>query len=197
MNGGRDDLRDELDALLDRALQSYTPGAPRPGLEGRIWARVAGVGEISRRARLEMRWVWAAAAGLAAFAVLLTVLLRTDTPVAAPDVAGIPEHRPAVRGMGPDGPHSAASPQPARPAAARRVQSARLAPRSNPHDPTQRQLIAQLLANGPEAVASLARASAQQEEPIEVRPLAADPLTIEPIRIDPIEDNPAPTGGLN
>jgi hypothetical protein len=61
--------------------------------------------------------------------------------------------------------------------------------------PTQQQLIAQLLANGPEAIASLARAQEQQEKPIEIQPLNDDELIIEPIRITPMDDNSAEPGG--
>jgi hypothetical protein len=52
-----------------------------------------------------------------------------------------------------------------------------------------------LLANAPEAIASLAKGTDQLDKPITIQPLPADPLVIEPIRIPPIDDNPADPGG--
>jgi hypothetical protein len=59
---------------------------------------------------------------------------------------------------------------------------------------TQEQLIAQLLANRPEAIAYLAKAVDQPDKPLEIKPLSDDPLVIEPIKITPIDDNPADPG---
>jgi hypothetical protein len=70
-------------------------------------------------------------------------------------------------------------------------------PHLTPRQPTQQQLIAQLLANGPETVASLARLAEEQDKPIEIKPIAAGQLVIEPITITPIEDNPADPGGAS
>jgi hypothetical protein len=56
-------------------------------------------------------------------------------------------------------------------------------------------LIASLLANGPEAIASLAHDDDKLGKPIDIQPLPDDPLVIEPIKIAPIDDNPAEPGG--
>jgi hypothetical protein len=53
------------------------------------------------------------------------------------------------------------------------------------------------MANGPEAVASLATLAEEQEKPIDIKPLAADQLVIEPINITPIDNNPAASGGAS
>jgi hypothetical protein len=65
--------------------------------------------------------------------------------------------------------------------------------------PTQQQLIAQLLANNePGAIAALARDLARDndklDKPIDIQPLPDDPIVIEPIKITPINNNPAEPG---
>ena len=56
----------QLDTLIDRALASYTPAEPRPGLEQRILASVAAA---SRPRTWGWRPAWALAAAVALVAV--------------------------------------------------------------------------------------------------------------------------------
>jgi len=51
------------------------------------------------------------------------------------------------------------------------------------------------MANGPEAIASLARDDDKLDKPITIQSLPDDPLVTEPIKITPIDDNPAESGG--
>jgi len=172
---------DPIDALLDRALASYTPAASRPGLESRIEARLDAASPAPRRAF--SLWLIPAAA-LAAAVVLGAVLLHFRAPSAPPNHAQV---HPAASLPAPAVPWLLATAPPSRPAQASHAAVA--------SQPTQSQLIGQLLAKDPEAIASLAQAEDEQDKPIAVQPIHDDPLTIEPIQIPPIDDNPgAPTG---
>ena len=178
-------LPENVDELLDRALASYTPAAPRPGLEDRLQARLAAaIQPAAPGSRLALRWLWAASAALAASVALIAVQHLSHTPVLRPEVANNPVHpQPAAL-------HAPTYPRPSMPSQPIHAPSPRRATQ-----PTQRQLIAQLLANGPEAIPSLVRADEEQDKPIEIQPIRFDPLVIEPIHITPIEDSPAEAGG--
>jgi hypothetical protein len=60
-------MNDKFDSLIDRALASYTPAEPRPGLEQRILASVAAAGH-------PRTGVWRPAWALAAAAVIVAVV---------------------------------------------------------------------------------------------------------------------------
>jgi hypothetical protein len=172
-----------FDEQLDRALASYTPAATRPGLEQRLLAGLAAEpGLPARRSLPAFGWAWAGAAAIAA-ALLLAVLLRPPAPLApSSNLAGVSAvEQPA-----------AALPSPQSVRRPRRIVALPL-PVTLPQ-PTQQELIAQLLANAPETIASLAKAAELQDRPLAIEPLPADSLAIEPIQIAPIEDNPAEAG---
>ncbi len=79
------------DDLLDGALASYSKAAPRPGLEGRILARVR------ERERQERFRFWALAGAAAAAVILLVVLLIPHrAPVTVSSVPKTSGHSPAV-----------------------------------------------------------------------------------------------------
>lgn len=185
---GEQDDPDALEALMDRALLSYTPAHPRLGLEDRVRARLDSA--AASRERVPMLWVWAAATALVA--ILLAAL--TLRPHARPEPANldaarestaiptiqIPGRRPAIALAHPPNRLSASHTQ---------------SPQLTPREPSQRELIDRLLANGSEAVASLARNDDKLDKPINIQPLPDDPLVIEPIMITPIDDNPAEPSG--
>jgi hypothetical protein len=186
--------QDDLDTLLDRALSSYTPAHPRLGLEDRVRAGFdSAAGSAHSRERIPMLWVWAGAAAL------VTVLLAGL--ILRPHASREPAHRASV----PSGPSTPSIPAnqlaDLHPARARAHPSRRLPasaaqpPRLTPRQPSQQQLIAQLLANGPEAIASLARDNDQLDRPIDIQSLPVDPLVTDPIKITPIDDDPAEPGG--
>jgi hypothetical protein len=189
--------QDELDALLDRALASYTPVHPRLGLEDRVHARLnAASGSAEGRERIPMLWVWASAAALVALLLVgLTLrphagrvpanLATVPSRLSIPSVPSIPiiqnpDRHPAIALA-----HSSGNPR------AIRTQH----PPPIPSGPSQQQLIAQLMANGPEAIASLARDDDKLDKPITIQSLPDDPLVTEPIKITSIDDNPAESGG--
>jgi hypothetical protein len=192
----RDRQTDPLEQTLDLALASYTPGRPRLGLEERVRARIAVAGPIQRRTRLPLLWMGAvAAAAVLAAAVLLLVMLRSHTQPTPENLTAV-QTGPPVQTVPIPGAHRAPVSSQGSSKPPRKVpQKPRLTPR--PH--TQEQLIAQLLASGPEAIASLARLHSSFEEqagkPIAIQPLPADPLVIDPIKTTPIDDNPAEPGG--
>jgi hypothetical protein len=183
--------RDDLDALLDRALATYTPAHPRPGLEGRVHAGLdSAAGSARSRERIPMLWVWAAATALVA--VLLGGSILRPHARSAPANLAASRARPSIPTIQVPNRHPAASPaHPSGKLTARRTPKPQLIPRQ----PSQQQLIAQLMTNGPEAIASLARDDDKLEKPIDIPPLPDDPIVIEPIKITPIDDNPAEPGG--
>jgi len=60
-------MNDEYDSLIDRALASYTPAEPRPGLEQRI---LASVSSANRPRTWGWRPAWALAAAVALVAIV-------------------------------------------------------------------------------------------------------------------------------
>jgi hypothetical protein len=83
-------MKNELDDLIDAALDSYTPPAARPGLERRILASVAAAGRPAAS-----RWpLWALSSAVVLLAAAL--LLVTFKP-ARPVVAVLPP--PALTGQ--------------------------------------------------------------------------------------------------
>jgi hypothetical protein len=84
---GQDSPGDELDRLLDAALQQYAAVQPREGLEGRILARLRSQ-TAEGASHAWWRWVTAAAA-VAALTVIITMESRPH-PVPLPNVAQHP-----------------------------------------------------------------------------------------------------------
>jgi hypothetical protein len=64
---------ENLDALLDRVLASYTPAAPRPGFEQRLQTRLAAETGPRRRPFFLLPWAWATSAILAAGLALAAI----------------------------------------------------------------------------------------------------------------------------
>jgi hypothetical protein len=196
--GGRNDL----DALLDRALASYTPAEPRLGLEDRVRARLnVAASSPHERTRFPLRWISAAAGAFAFAAVLTAVVLRSHTPPAPPNLAAVGGEASVPSMRVPDSFPTNAPRQPSKRLTANPAPRPRLAHDLNPRQPSQQQLIAQLLASAPEAVASLAGTQSssltedQPDKPIVIEPLPADSLVIEPLKITSIDDNSADAGG--
>lgn len=183
------DEKDQMDNLIDQALESYTPREARPGLEQRIMAMVVAGSSLQKRS---WKPVWAVSAALAAAAVLFVALFLSRQPAPGSGQAGN-QRPPQLSGW--------SAPIPSRPTAAsqsiHRATLQRAAPPHTARQPTQQELITQLLANSPEAIASWAHAAEEQEKPIDFQPIRVDPLVIEPIHITSMEDNPADTGGSN
>lgn len=73
MTTQRGNPSEDLEALLDRALASYTPAAPRPGFEQRLRTRLGAETEPRRRPSFLLPWAWAASAILAAGLALAAI----------------------------------------------------------------------------------------------------------------------------
>jgi hypothetical protein len=190
---------DTLEAILDRAMATYTPVEPRIGFEDRVRARLAVAADSPHsRAWIPMRLIWTATAVCAAVALLLIAFrpharpARANLTVAQDGTQAGPSvpTAPVVTSL-----NAAASSPPSWRPPANPTLKRRLIPRSAPAQPSQQELIASLLANGPEAIASLAHDDDKLGKPIDIQPLPDDPLVIEPIKIAPIDDNPAEPGG--
>ncbi|HET9365600.1 MAG TPA: hypothetical protein VFP71_11390 [Candidatus Angelobacter sp.] len=74
----------KLDELLDSALSEYSAVEPRPGLEGRILARIQNVAEQPRARWWNTRWPWAATA-IAALVVIIALLAVRHGGIAPPE----------------------------------------------------------------------------------------------------------------
>jgi hypothetical protein len=182
------DFEPDTEDLLDRALASYTPVSPWLGLEDRVRARLSVSAQPSRRLPF-FSWVWAVTSAFAV-AIILALLLRSHLTIAPQNNATnrIGSSRIVANSAETE---SVMNAVPSHSYLERHSRSLR----THTHQPSQLQLIAQLLASGPGAIASLATAEKEQQTPIEVKPLAIKPLEIEPIQIKPIEEKPADAGG--
>jgi hypothetical protein len=186
--------QDDLDVMLDRALSSYTPAHPRLGLEDRVRARLdSAAGSAHGAKRIPMLWVWAAVTALAVV-LLVAITLRPHARPAPANLAAAPS-RPSIPLIPtiqiPDRHPAIALANPPAKLPVNRTRPLRLTPRQ----PSQEELIAQLLVNGPKAIASLAQDDDKLEKPINIQPLQDDPLVIDPIKIAPIDNSTAETGG--
>ncbi len=190
---------DPMDSLLDRALATYAPTA-RAGLEDRIRARIATEpSPAPRPAAHSWRWIWAAGLAVAAAILLLAVVLRIhprSTPNLPTTAHTLPEHpvpQPPQVSPQPVAVHNTVKP----PISPHRRQENK--PEVLPRGPSQEELIAELMAKSPGAVALMARAhqppGLDPDKPIEIRPLPDDSIVIAPIEIKPLQDSSAESGG--
>jgi hypothetical protein len=103
------DQNDErkLDDLLDSALASYSSVEPRPGLEGRILARIHDAAEQPQVRWWNTRWFWAGSA-IAALVVVIAMLAMRQGTIAPPEKMIVqtpptrsrPQPQPAVQNVG-------------------------------------------------------------------------------------------------
>jgi hypothetical protein len=161
--------RDELDTILNEGLASYSMEEPRPGLPGRVMARVRVDGAKGRR-----RWYLLAAAA-AAFASLVVVMVLHREAMPEPPAAWAP---PPVAVMI-EPPPMPRHPQTPRPAFVAPHPRREIFPEASPMTSNERTLIA-LAQKAPEA----ARWLAEQDKP----------LAIDPIEIQPLDTGGTPTG---
>jgi hypothetical protein len=81
MTEPRENSQDLRDALLDRALASYTPATPREGFQVRLQARLTAESEPPRRPSFSMQWAWATPAIVATALAVAAILLFRPIPV--------------------------------------------------------------------------------------------------------------------
>lgn len=80
----------QLDEMLDSLLASYSAVEPRPGLETRILANLRDAAHNEMPSRLwNFKWLWAAAAALAAIIVGAVLIGRDHGTVAPPTVVQV------------------------------------------------------------------------------------------------------------
>ena len=203
-----------LDIQLDRALATYTPAEPRPGLEQRILASLA-ANTASNPAKtvpilMQRPLAWAIAASLlvvAAAASITGFLLRHPAPSQNDHPIIARSNPPALL---PDPIAHSHVPQPATVLPARKLLAHSIPGRASAGNisrqpvpapdplrltPQERELarLAQLITSNPNAAASLIRLQADIDKPLETAPIHVEPLTIKEINIPPIDiDAPKP-----
>ena len=161
---------DELDQLIDTALERYSSAEAPVGLEDRVLRRI----DSSRRRR---RWVWAAAVpALAALILAIPVLPTRHRPV---EKRIIPEDRHALEVRGRPAPVAPVSFKP-RPAAAhhRRLPKGQIFPTPAPITPEERALLA-LAQLHPDTARALADSQKLNAELIEIPPIEIIPLQLD------------------
>jgi len=155
---------DRLDTLIDRALASYTPAEPRPGLEQRILASVAAASR-PRSWGWKPAWAWVAAATLIAIVAIPLAFKSMHPTVAVIHIAAVAP--PAVT-------EARRSPQAA-------SAPAILAQHTRAHPSTTEPAVPEAAAkSSPTLIASLAIA------PIRNQPLTGEAIELKPITIAPI-----------
>ena len=180
-----DDRKQDLDVLLDGALQNYSRVEPPPGLEQRIQA---GLETAVRRAPhlAWSGWMLPAGAVAVAFAALLYVSLRPSAPPPAQVAETSPAAPPAPAPLAPA--ITAPSISPARRAAGPSVKAATLPRRRQFPSPAplseQERFLLRYLESAPSPVL-----------PPAVKPDAFAALTLEPLqfpvlKIEKLERNP-------
>jgi hypothetical protein len=211
MNPQSENNFSNLDIQLDRALATYTPAEPRPGLEQRILANlaanIASNPEKTAPILMQRPLVWAIAASLLAAASITGFLLHHPIPSQNNHLI-IAQSNPPV--PLPDPITHSHAPQPATALPARRLLAHSIPGRASDGnssrqpvpapDPLQltsqeRELarLAQLIISHPNVAASLIRLQANTDKPLETAPIRVEPLTIKEINIPPIDiDAPRP-----
>ena len=81
MTEPRENSQDLRDALLDRALASYTPSAPHDGFHERLQARLTAESGPPCRTSFPMPWVWATPVIVAAALALVAILHFRPIPI--------------------------------------------------------------------------------------------------------------------
>lgn len=178
----RDDADDSLDAVLDRALHGYAEVVPREGFEARILARVDA--EVREGRSGNWRWLIPAVSGLALVSVALALVI-----VLQPGKKEVGEVEQPTAPQNLDVPEQGASIEHSSGIARERVKvkSAAISEKAtNNFESEQETLIHQLMANGPEAIASLARIDKEENSAHEQGERSA-PMKIAPIHFERIQ----------
>lgn len=90
----------KLDDLLDSALASYSAVEPRPGLEGRILARIQKAAEQPQTQWWSTRWL--VVGGVAAAIVVIVLSVLFSRPVEKPQQVQVHKEQPAMSDAQPD-----------------------------------------------------------------------------------------------
>lgn len=177
---------DDLDRILDRALDSYGAVEPGAGLEERILRRTR-----EERGRLHVAWRWAAAAAaclLAVAAVWQTGVFRREhaVPRMAPEVVRVaPQSTPAFGQPALPVEREGAAIRPGHRdrVAARSVVAVKAAPKleifSPPPLTAEEKLMVEFVTQHPKEAAELAQEQERQAEPIRIAAIEIKPLVIE------------------
>jgi hypothetical protein len=187
----------KLDALIDRALASYTPQEARPGLEQRILASVAAA---SRQRPRGWNWrpVWALAGAALVVALAVSLVFKPSRPEIAvvhrPATAGA-EHSPQVTPVLASPTQSALNRGSQRSHAPGRVP---LPTQFGQPRPTKEELLmARLAAQEPELMEALAKSKPDLDAPVAMAAIPDNPIVIESVEMKPIAIAPIETSSLN
>jgi len=171
MNDDNSRLRslDSLDILIDRALDSYTPRGPRPGLTERVLSSQASVAAANHLWLRTYKPIWALAAAATLLAVAVIPLWFKSPPPAIviaprPGQASVEPSLRAAASVGPDNP-------------ARRTRAVFA------RDVAGRSAVRKLAArSGSESEGQLGRMP-NTDESLAFAPIVIKPITMAPIRI--------------
>ena len=187
----RDEADNSLDVVLDQALRSYASVAPREGFEGRILARIDA--DLRERHERSFRFGLPVLSGAALACVALTLVF-----VLLPgkkEIGKVGQTIPTQKLLEPAHGTKVHDAAPARVRVKLRSAVVLQKDKSN-FEEEQERLIRQLMANGPEAIRSLARmdeeedAAEKQGEPVKIAPIKFERIQIEPLDST---DNPTAT----
>jgi hypothetical protein len=162
-------MNDKYDTLIDRALASYTPAEPRPGLEQRILTSVAAASH-AHTAGWRPVWTLAAATALVAVVAIPLVVKFTNPTIIANHPASVAPPSIAVARQFPQ---AAAAPA----SSARHTLAVHLRPAAT--EPAVPETAAQ---SSPGLIASLT-ITPIRNQPLTDQAIEFKPLSIAPIRI--------------
>jgi len=195
MNNDNDRLDgvDNLESLIDRALESYTPCAPRPGLEQRVLASLDT--ENHPRPRFwSWKLTWAFSAGvllLAAVAIPVWIASRRPPITAlrrapASQVEHSPHPTPAVA--------SSTKKMRRAPAAAQPAPQPQF---GQPRATREELLLARFAVRYPEMLSALNEEKPATDAPISIPAISYNPIAAKPVEIPPISVAPIQISSLN
>ena len=172
-----DDVRTELDDILDRALASYSACEPLAGLEERLLNRIRLAGISPRR---NSAWWWLAALSIVGLFALVPFGVRVYAPAPAPPSLTAVIRPPGIPAI------ESATPRLAR------ISHRRILPRSLPKQPIfptpapmtaeERALVAFVQQHPAEAKEQFAALEKEAREPVRIEALEIPPIKIKELQ---------------
>lgn len=180
---------DNLESLIDRALESYTPEAQRAGLEQRILASF-----LPRPRSWNWRLTWA---------LSVAILLLTATAIPLWLRYSQPRNLLVRRAPSSQMEYSSrttfvfASPAKKMRRAPAPIQPAPLPQFGQPRATQEELILARFAVQNPEALSALDKAKPAIDTPISIPPISYNPIAVQPVEIPPISVAPIQISSLN